>query len=141
LATLEVLDDWPVILLIENDDADVFLFRRALARLSYNCRVHAVATTTQAKAYLENSGSYRDEKYYIRPKLIVSDFKLTGETALHFVRWVRNHARFNDIPIVILSGFVSRLDPALFEGLSVQSFLRKTADISELGAMLRPILP
>ena len=71
----------------------------------------------------------------------VSDFKLASGTALSFVQWLRSEPRFGDIPVVMLSGVASQMDPALFVGLTVNSFLRKTSDVIALGATLQPLLP
>ena len=50
----------PLILLIENDESDVFFFRRALSRLGYRGTVRIVTGVTDARAYLENKGPYTD---------------------------------------------------------------------------------
>jgi len=130
-----------LILLIEDDAADVFLFRRALAKLGYECEVRVVATVTEAKRYMLNEAEFKDPLYFRRPNLIVSDFRLAGHTSLVFVQWLRADPRFITTPVVMLSGAVSEIDPALFVGLAVNSFLRKTADVTALGATLQPILP
>ena len=130
-----------LILLIEDDAADVFLFRRALAKLAYDCEVRVVATVSEAKRYMENQGEFNHPLYFRRPDLIVSDFRLAGHTSLTFVQWLRGESRFAAVPVVMLSGAISGLDPALFMGLAVNGFLRKTSDVAALGLTLRPILP
>lgn len=127
--------------MIENDESDVFVFRRALQRLCCDCLVHVVGSATEARAYLENTGSYTDTRYYHRPELIVSDFRLSGHTAVEFVRWMRADPRFAAIPLVILSGLGSRLDAREFDGLGVERILRKTGDATALAQELLPILP
>ena len=56
----------PLILLIENDDADVFLFRRALSKLDYRGDVRVVGSVTEARAYMENRGSFADKESSIQ---------------------------------------------------------------------------
>lgn len=131
----------PVILLIEDDVADVFIFRRALAKLGYNCDVRVVGTVSEAKRFMLNEAEFENAHYFRRPDLIVSDFRLAGHTSLAFVQWLRAEPKFASIPVVMLSGAVSAMDPALFVGLAVNSFFRKTADVSVLGATLQPVLP
>src|SRR5688572_30611278 len=96
----------PLILLIENDDADVFLFRRALSKLDYHGDVRVVGSVSEARSYIENKGSFEESNYFRRPQLIVSDFRLSGPTALEFVRWLRQESDAPDLPVVILSGAV-----------------------------------
>lgn len=131
----------PLILLIEDDVDDVFLFRRALSRLGYHCDVRIVASASEAKRYMRNEGEFQNPTYFRTPDLIVSDFRLVGHTALEFVHWLRCQPALARIPVVMLSGAVSAMDPALFAGLAVSDFLRKTADVAALGAILQPLLP
>jgi two-component system response regulator len=131
----------PLILLIEDDANDVFLFRRALSQLSYQCDLRVVDTVSEARRYMGNEGEYKDANYFRRPDLIVSDFRLAGHTSQAFVEWLRSQPDLAATPVVMLSGVISGLDPALFVGLAVNSFLRKSADVTALGATLQPFLP
>ncbi len=128
-------------MLLEDDATDVFLFRRAIGKLQYECEVRVVASAVEAKRYILNENEFKDRGYFRTPDLIVSDFKLAGHTALDFVQWLRTQARFAQIPVVILSGASSGMEPALFIGLTVNSFLRKSPDVAVLGAVLQPLLP
>jgi DNA-binding response OmpR family regulator len=127
--------------LIEDDSADVFLFRRALSKLHYDCAVRVVASVAEAKRFMLNEGEFRDSTYFRIPDLIVSDFKLAGDTGLNFVQWLRAQPQFSNVPVVMLSGATSGMDHALFIGLTVNSFLRKSPDVVVLGATLQPLLP
>ena len=131
----------PLILLIEDDVDDIFLFRRTLSKLGYHADVRVVSSSSEARRYMLNEGEFSNAGYYRRPDLIVSDFRLAGDTALTFVQWLRSTPRFEEISVVMLSGAVSKMDPALFVGLAVKSFLRKTADVTALGTTLQPLLP
>jgi CheY-like chemotaxis protein len=128
------------ILLIENDDNDVFFFRRAVAKTGWPGRIHVVGTATEARVYLEHQEPFKDIAYYPRPQLIVSDYRLGGHTALEFVRWLRNEPEFAAIPIVIMSGAVSGLKPEALAEIRAQAFIRKTADIESLATSLQPFL-
>ena len=131
----------PLILLIEDDPDDVFLFRRTLSKLGYHADLRVVSSSGEAKRYLFNEGEFSNAGYYRKPDLIVSDFRLAGDTVLGFMQWLRSAPQFLDIPVVMLSAAVSNLDPALFVGLAVKSFIRKTADVTALGTTLQPLLP
>lgn len=131
----------PLILLIEDDANDVFLFRRALSKLGYQADLRVVDSVPEAKRYMLNEGEFSDREYFRKPDLIVSDFRLAGHTSHAFVEWLRGQPTFASTPVVMLSGVISGLDPALFVGLAVNSFLRKSADVTALGATLQPFLP
>ena len=131
----------PLILLIEDDANDVFFFRRVLSKLAYPCEMRVVGSVEEAKRYMSNASPFADATYFRHPDLIVSDFRLPGDTALTFVQWLRTQPDLQNIPLVMLSAAAFALDPALFAGLAVHSFLRKTPDIGALGAGLEPFLP
>src|SRR5204862_6099958 len=59
-----------VILLIENDESDVFFFRRALSSCQFRGVVRVVGTAWQARDYMEGRGEFRDRSYYPLPNLI-----------------------------------------------------------------------
>ncbi len=131
----------PLILLIEDDPNDIFFFRRTLSKLGYHADVRVATSVGEAKRYMLNEGDFRDALYFRKPDLIVSDFKLAGDTALEFIRWLRSESHFAEIPVVMLSGAPSQMDPALFVGLTVKHFIRKTSDVAALGSNLQPLLP
>jgi CheY-like chemotaxis protein len=131
----------PLILLIENDDADVFLFRRALSKLDYRGDVRVVGSVNEARAYMENRGSFADKEYFRRPHLIVSDFRLNGPTALEFVRWLRQECKERELPVVLLSGAVRAADLPQISTAGVNELIYKTPDVAVLASRLQPILP
>ena len=121
----------PVILLIEHDENDVFFFRHALKKLCYDCDLRVCENWTAAEALLKET----------TPALIVSDYQFLGCTALDSVRSLRKVDAYALIPLVIWSGTSSRINPALFDGLNVSSFVGKSADLLESMAGLRRVLP
>ena len=143
MSAMEVLDGsaLPVILLIENDESDMFLFRRALAKAGYNGDLRVVGSATEARAYMENTHPFKDALYYRQPKLIVSDFRLAGHTALDFLTWVRFQPALADIPIVMLSGVASGLSPERAAQIGAAALILKTPDVAALAIQLEPLLP
>ena len=122
----------PVILLLENDESDVFLFRRALGRLPFNGTVRIVSTVTEARAYLLHTGLFTDSEYYHRPDLIVCDVKLWSGTGLQFLEWIRDQPDFASIPVVMLSGSALPEDKVKAGHLGARAFYTKTGDIEEM---------
>jgi CheY-like chemotaxis protein len=129
-----------IILLIENDESDVFIFRRALGTAGFDARVRVVGSATEARAYIENAPPYADRDYYESPALIVSDFRLSGHTAMEFVRWLRS-SPFANIRIVIMSGAATPSQHEQLSELGASGFVGKTGDVSSLAITLRKVLP
>jgi CheY-like chemotaxis protein len=131
----------PVILLIENDENDIFFFRRALYAAGWKGDLRVVGSATEARAYMEHHPPFTDAFYNRRPKLIVSDFRLAGHTALEFITWLRFQPALAEIPLVMLSGVASGLDVEKLARIGAKGFIAKTADVTKLAEALKPILP
>lgn len=135
----------PVILLLENDTNDVFFFRRALGRLGYRGTVRTVTGVSDARAYLQNSGPYRDRDYSPRPDLIVCDMQLIASTGNEFLEWIRSQDEFRDIPVVMLSGSSLPAERTRAMDLGAREFFLKTIDIREMensvGQLLKNLPP
>lgn len=121
-----------LILLIEDDESDVFFFRRALSSCHFDGQVRVVPNAWQARNYLEGQGEYKDRTYYPLPQLIVCDLHLPGATGVEFVKWLRGDAKFADLPLIIWSGSMpeQQLKEALGAGAS--SVFRKTPEFAQL---------
>jgi CheY-like chemotaxis protein len=130
----------PLILLIENDEADVFLFRRALSRMDFHGDLRVVGSVSEAHAYMENTGTFKDKGYYRTPDLIVSDFRLGGPTALEFIRWLRE-SQYAAVPVVILSGAVRSADLPQLTEAGIRELIYKNPDVTVLVERLQALLP
>jgi CheY-like chemotaxis protein len=116
----------PSILLVEDNEEDIFLFRRALSKLGFAGRVHVVPLSWDARDYLEGRDRYRDRAYYPPPDLIVSDLHLRGADGLALVGWVRE--RNHLLPIVVLSGAIRPSEADELTQAGVTAFYGKSAD-------------
>src|SRR3954451_18057954 len=87
-----------IILLLENDEDDVFFFRRALKALNYDGKLHVVADTRRARAYLAGTEPFQDRSQFPLRDLSVSDLKPYGETGAQFHDWLRARRPYAEIP-------------------------------------------
>lgn len=95
------------ILLVEDEENDVFFFRRCLSAIDASVDVRVLTTAWEARNYIEGIGVFADRAYYPLPVLIVMDMHLPGATGLEFLRWLRNRDDMRDIPVFFLSGSMS----------------------------------
>jgi CheY-like chemotaxis protein len=130
----------PVILLVENEENDVFFFRRALSALNYQGHVRVVESVSQARAYLSGVGEFRNRSYYPSPDLIVSDFKLHGETGLEFFRWLKAHPGYAEIPFVLFTGSATREEGEAAMRTGARAFFTKCADFHDMKKCVEDML-
>jgi two-component system response regulator len=129
-----------VILLVEDSDDDLLLFKRALLATGLPFQVRSVETCSEARDYLVGGGRFADRAAFPFPKLIIADNCRAPFSTAEFMRWLRGHPECQVIPIVMLSG--SR-DPKLVEvayGLGVHSFFEKPNNHVALQSLLKMIL-
>jgi chemotaxis family two-component system response regulator Rcp1 len=129
-----------LVLLIENDENDVFLFRRALSKLNWKGDLRIVGSVSEGRSYMENSFPFDDQSYFRCPDLIVTDYRLNAHTALDFITWLRNNPHCADIPIIILTGAGSGIPPDVLSKLAVTGYIVKTPDVNRLSDVLREYL-
>jgi two-component system, chemotaxis family, response regulator Rcp1 len=129
-----------VILLLENEENDVFFFRRALSSLGFRGAVQVVQNTSLARAYLEGRPPYHVRDYHPMPDLIISDMKMPGGSGLEFLNWVRFHPEFKSIPFAMLSGSMmeQELKAAVESGALL--YKRKSGDFAEMRQRVAELL-
>jgi DNA-binding response OmpR family regulator len=133
--------DAPLILLIENDENDVFMFRRALSKSNWKGDLRVVGSVTEARCYIENSFPFKDKTYYRCPDLIVADYRLNSHTALEFIDWLRGQSHCAEVPIVILTGLRSNIPVDHLAKIAPLGFVVKNPDVNVLADVLKQYLP
>jgi CheY-like chemotaxis protein len=97
------VDVKPVILLIEDRDTDVLLFRQALSSVTFHGDLRVAVNAWEARDYLEGLGTFVDRARFPLPDLIVCDLHMAG-SATDFLKWLRDHGEFRHVPVVLWSG-------------------------------------
>ena len=134
------MEEDAVILLVEDSDDDLLLFKRALLATGLPFQVRSVGTCLEGRDYLLGAGQFGDRAAYPFPKLIIADNCRAPFSTGEFLRWLCGHPECRVIPIVMLSG--SR-DPKLIEvayELGVHSFFEKPNNHLALQSLLKMIL-
>ena len=134
------LDQNATILLVEDSEDDVLLFRRALALTRLPFVVQDVPSCQLALDYLTAQGSFANRSVFPFPSLIITDNCGGHFTTTDFLRVVRRYPECRVIPIVILSGSAPpRLIESTYE-FGAHSFFEKPASFADLQALLKLIL-
>jgi two-component system response regulator len=91
-------------LLVDDDEVDGLLFRRAVAKTELNIRLRTLAAGQEAIHYLEAKGQYADRSLHPLPDVIVLDLRMPELTGFEFLAWRKVSAFFLAIPVVVFSG-------------------------------------
>lgn len=133
------VDNFDTILLVEDNEDDLFLFERALRRINVTHRVQNVVNGREARCYLLGEGRYENRDEFPFPKFIIADNCTTDFNGLDFLRWLRAHPECRVIPVVMLSG--SRKPDHVEEAyeLGAHSYFEKPSDQESLQSLLKLI--
>src|SRR5690242_17559118 len=126
-----------VILLVDDNDADVLLTRQAFAAARINNPLFAVCDGEEAVLYLEGFGPFANRAEFPLPHLVLLDLDMPKINGFRVLKWVRGHEHFKSLPIVILSGSSDELDITKAYQLGANSYLVKPADFDGLRGMMQ----
>jgi CheY-like chemotaxis protein len=124
------------ILLCEDNDDDVILFRRALsaARLSNTLRV--APDGAAAIDYLAGSGEFADRDRFPLPVLAFVDLKMPRYDGFEVVSWTRKHPAFDAICLIVLSSSAEEKDVERAYAAGANGYLVKPPRDADLWAAL-----
>lgn len=81
--------DPPLILLAEDNENDVLMFRRASRKAKFDNPIQVVADGEEVIAYLGGEGKFTNRDRYPFPGLVLLDLKMPRKNGFDVLRWVR----------------------------------------------------
>src|SRR5438045_7434115 len=137
---LPVIDlEHSAILLVEDDEADIVLMRRAFRNARIANRLLEVRDGQAAIRYLSGDGEYADRTRYPIPFLILLDLRLPKLSGFEVLAWIRDQPELVDLIIVVLTGSDRVPDVSKAHELGANSYLVKPGTFDELGEMVKRI--
>ena len=124
------------ILLIEDDENDVILVRRALRRSGLEVELRVVRDGGQAIAYLQGAGAYADRASHRLPSLLLLDLKMPGRSGFEVLAWVRAQPALRHVPLVVLTSSRESGDVERAYEAGASSYLVKPVSFDALQSML-----
>jgi DNA-binding response OmpR family regulator len=127
------------ILVLEDDENDALLLKRALRRLNVSSPVHIVTDGEEGIAYLSGTGKYRDRATYPFPGFIITDLKMPKKSGMEVLKWLSEHRELKVVPTLVLTSSKEESDVAKAYGFGANSYMVKPADFQDLERMMRLI--
>src|SRR5947209_4561847 len=93
----------PLILLAEDEETDVILFRLALQTAGLLYPVAVARDGQEAIEYLSGEAPYSDRETNPLPALVVLDLKMPRMTGFDVLSWLGTQSDLRQIPAVVLS--------------------------------------
>jgi CheY-like chemotaxis protein len=118
-------DPKPTILLVEDNDEDAFLLRRALRLEKVECSVQVAQDGQEAIEYLGATGKYADRQQYPFPNLVLLDLKLPYVHGFEVLAWVATQPACKDLRIIILTSSGEERDRSKAEQFGIKQYFTK----------------
>ena len=129
-----------VILLVEDNEDDVLLIRRALRKCAAANPLQVVRSGEEAIEYLKGEGRYSNWAEFPLPDVVLLGLKLTGLDGFEVLKWIREQAGLKRLRVVVLTCSALSQEIRLACDLGANSFLIKPADTDRLVEMIRAFL-
>lgn len=114
-----------VILLVEDNEDDVFVMRRAIKGAGLTNPIRVVTHGQEAIDYLSGEGAFANRSTHPLPAVVFLDLKLPGVSGHEVLAWMRREAQFRSTPVVVLTASERPADLKKSYELGANSFLVK----------------
>src|ERR1700712_4717381 len=122
------------ILLVEDDESDVFLLKRAFKDVGFVCRLTLAIDGQDAVDILSKRQTANDDRL---PALIILDLKMPRRNGMDVLEWLRKTPAFRCLTVFIFSSSEHRDDVEKAYTLGANAFLVKPPSVEERADFVR----
>ena len=128
--------DRQTILLVEDNEDDVFMMRRTFQKAGVPNPLQVVADGEQAMAYLKGLGAFSDRQAYPLPLLILLDLNMPKKSGLEVLAWLRQQPGLRRITVHVLTASTRTADVLQALELGANAYIVKPSRIETLANLL-----
>jgi CheY-like chemotaxis protein len=126
-----VVSDHAVILLVEDQEDDVFLIRKAFRKSGVLNPLHVVRDGAEAVEYLSGEGRFVNRDEHPLPELILLDLKMPRMDGFQVLQWIRNQEGISELPVIVLTSSEQTWEINTAYSFGANSFLVKPGDFED----------
>jgi len=127
------------VLLIEDDENDVFFFKRAMKLAGWTDPLQVARDGKQAIDYLGGSGQFSSRDEFPLPALLLLDLKLPYVNGLEVLKWIRDNPALRQMAIIVLTSSREDVDIERACQLGANAYVVKPAASEELVDLVKAI--
>jgi CheY-like chemotaxis protein len=127
------------ILLVEDNEDDIFVMKRALKLTGINNPLQVVMDGQGALDYLSGEGKYGDREQFPLPVIILLDLKLPYISGFEVLRWIGEQSAVKSIPVIILTSSAEHPDSERAYSMGALSYLVKPPTVEGLQSMMKSL--
>lgn len=129
---LKLMTEDSAILVVEDNEDDVFLMRRALASAGVGNPVFIVDTGAKAVGYLSGAAPFNDRRAYPLPAIVFLDLKLPLLSGHEVLAWIRAQDHLEGLVVVVLTSSNEASDVRRCYSLGANSYVVKPLTAQQL---------
>jgi CheY-like chemotaxis protein len=114
-----------ILLLVEDNEDDVFLMQRALKGARVTNPLFVVEDGQQAVDYLGGTGKFADRDKYPLPSVVFLDLKLPFLSGHDVLAWIRRQRALESLVVIVLTSSNEASDLSRCYSLGANSYLVK----------------
>jgi two-component system response regulator len=118
----------PVILLVEDNQADVLLTLRAFKKGGMSNEIVVARDGQEALDYLFGTGPFADRENFVLPAVVLLDLRLPRVSGLDVLRRIRTDPRTHHQPVVILTSSNEDRDVVAGYDSGANAYVRKPVE-------------
>ena len=127
------------ILLVEDNEDDIFFMKRALKSAAIENPLQVVTDGQQAIDYLQGTEKFSDRTKFPFPLLVLLDLKLPHKDGHEVLSWIRAQSAFETLVVLMLTTSRERKDIEKAYLLRANSYLVKPPSAPELIEIMKAI--
>ncbi len=127
------------LLLVEDEENDVFFLKRAIQKAGIANPVAVADSGQVAIDYLKGSDKFANRDQFPLPSLMLLDWKLPCITGMDVLRWLRQESEHRCLPVIVLTSSTLASDIASAYALGANSYVVKPADPEQLTGVMRDL--
>lgn len=116
----------PVILMVDDDDEDIYLTRRALCESREDLTFRSVQNSTDLFDYLHCRGEFADNSDVVTPDIILLDINIPKDNGFEILARLREDKKYGHLPVCMLTTSAAELDICKAYKLGASSFICKS---------------
>ncbi|NKB38249.1 MAG: response regulator [Gammaproteobacteria bacterium] len=125
-----------IILLVEDNDADVRLTQEALLDGKINNQIHRVENGIDALAFLRHEAPYEDSP---RPDIILLDLNMPRMDGRELLKIINDDPALSIIPVIVLTTSEAEQDISKSYALRANCYISKPVDYQNFTEVVRSI--
>lgn len=126
-----------VILLVEDDEHDVFFLRRATEEITHGPFLCAVSNGQEAISYLTGARPFADRTKFPFPNLLLTDLKMPIMNGFQLLSWLKATPGYGLLPTIVYTSSHFHEDVVRAYRSGANSFITKPTQFTEMVRVLR----